>query len=119
METPAALHNSMETHGGVARWDGRTLTIWSSTQAVFGVRREVAAALGLPQNAVRVIKQFMGGGFGSKFGAHHSGILAAYAAKRLGVPVKYMLSRERENLCAGNRGTTQQTYRLGAHRDCT
>jgi xanthine dehydrogenase YagR molybdenum-binding subunit len=119
METPAALHNSMETHGGVARWDGRTLTIWSSTQDVFGVRRQVAAALGLRQNQVRAIKQFMGGGFGSKFGAHHSGILAAYAAKRLGVPVKYMLSREEENLCAGYRGPTQQTYRLGARRDGT
>ncbi len=118
-ETPTALHNSMEPHGGVARWDGRTLTLWSSTQDVFGARRQVANALGLQQNQVRVLKHFMGGGFGSKFGAHSSGILAAYAARRLGVPVKYLLSREEENLAAGNRGGTRQTYRLGATRDGT
>lgn len=116
-ETATDLHNSMETHGGVAQWDGRTLTLWSSTQDIYGARRQVAKALGLQQNQVRVIKQYMGGGFGSKFGAHHSGILAAYAAHRVGVPVKYMLSREEENLCAGNRPASIQTYRLGASKD--
>ncbi len=118
-ETPTALHNSLETHGGTAMWDGRTLTIWSSTQDIFGVRRQVAKMLGIPQNQVRAIKQYMGGGFGSKFGAHASGLLAAYAAHRLGQPVRYMLSREAENLAAGNRAPTVQTYRLGAMRDGT
>jgi|SRR5579871_181115 xanthine dehydrogenase YagR molybdenum-binding subunit len=119
LSTPTALHNSMETHGGVAQWDGRTLTIWSSTQDVYGVRRGVASALGLQQNQVRAIKQYMGGGFGSKFGAHHSGLVAAYAAYTLGRPVKYMLSREEENLAAGNRPETIQTYRIGAKKDGT
>ncbi|HLJ80285.1 MAG TPA: molybdopterin cofactor-binding domain-containing protein, partial [Ktedonobacterales bacterium] len=118
-ETPTAVHNSLETHGGVAQWDGRTLTIWSSTQDLFGARRSVAKLLGLQQNQVRAIKQYMGGGFGSKFGAHVSGLLAAYAAKTLGQPVKYMLSRESENLVAGNRPPSIQTYRLGAKRDGT
>ncbi len=115
-ETPTALHNALEPHGGVARWDGRTLTLWSSTQDVFGARRQVASALGLQQNQVRVLKHYMGGGFGAKFGAHSAGILAAYAARRFGVPVKYLLSREEENLTAGNRGETRQHYRLGASR---
>ncbi|HEX6798168.1 MAG TPA: xanthine dehydrogenase family protein molybdopterin-binding subunit [Ktedonobacterales bacterium] len=119
VETPACLHNSMETHGGTAEWDGRTLTIWSSTQDIFGVRRQVATALGLRQNQVRAVKQYMGGGFGSKFGAHESGLLAAYAAFRLGAPVKYMLSREEENLCAGYRSPSIQEYRVGARRDGT
>lgn len=118
-ETPAALHNSLETHGGAAQWDGRTLTIWSSTQDVYGARRQVAKALNLQQNQVRVIKQYMGGGFGSKFGAHQAGWLAAYAAHRLGWQVKYMLSREEENLCAGHRPPSKQVYRVGATRDGT
>ncbi|MGZ3676684.1 MAG: xanthine dehydrogenase family protein molybdopterin-binding subunit, partial [Ktedonobacterales bacterium] len=118
-ETPAALHNSLEPHGGVAQWDGRTLTLWSSTQDVYGARNQVAKALKLQQNQVRVIKQYMGGGFGSKFGAHHSGLLAAYASQKLGRPVKYMLSREEENLCAGYRPPSRQTYRIGAKRDGT
>lgn len=117
--TPAALHNSMETHGAAAQWDGRTLTVWSSTQDVYGARRQVAKALNLQQNQVRVIKQYMGGGFGSKFGAHQSGLLAAYATHKLGWPVKYMLSREEENLCAGNRPPSTQVYRIGAKRDGT
>ncbi len=118
-ETPTALHNAMETHGGVASWDGRTLTIWSSTQDVFGVRTQVANALGLQQNQVHVIKHYMGGGFGAKFGAHNSGILAAYSAYTIGRPVRYMLDRTEENLAAGNRPMSRQTYRLGARRDGT
>lgn len=119
IETPAAVHNAMETHGATAMWDGQTLTIWSSTQDLFGVRRQVATLLGLQQNQVRVIKQYMGGGFGAKFGAHRAGLLAAYAAHALGKPVKYMLSRESENLAAGHRSASVQTYRLGAKRDGT
>jgi xanthine dehydrogenase YagR molybdenum-binding subunit len=122
-ETPATPHNSLETHGAVASWDGRTMTVYSSTQDIYGARRQIASALGLQQNQVRVIKQYMGGGFGSKFGAHSSGLTAAYAAKKLGRPVHYMLSREEENLAAGHRPASVQIYRLGAiarwraHRD--
>lgn len=119
LETPAALHNSMETHGATAAWDGRTLTLWSSTQDVYGARRQVARALGLRLNDVQAICEFMGGGFGSKFGAHRSGVVAAYAAYTLGRPVKYMHDRTAENLDAGNRPPSAQTYRLGARQDGT
>jgi xanthine dehydrogenase YagR molybdenum-binding subunit len=117
--TEAALHNSMETHGAVASWDGHTLTLWSSTQDIYGARQQVAAALELQQNQVHVIKRYMGGGFGSKFGAHNSGLLAAWAAYTLGRPVKYMLSRVEENLAAGNRPPSIQRYKLGARKDGT
>ena len=118
-QTPAALHNSLETHGAVASWDGRTMTVYSSTQDIYGARQQIATALGLQQNQVRVIKQYMGGGFGSKFGAHHSGMIAAYAAKKLGQPVHYMLSREEENLAAGHRPASIQAYQLGATSEGT
>jgi xanthine dehydrogenase YagR molybdenum-binding subunit len=116
-ETPTALHNSMETHGAVADWDGRTLTIWSSTQHVYGVRKRIADSLKLAQNQVRTIDQYMGGGFGSKLGAGKPEILAAYAAMKLGRPVKFMLDRHEENLATGNRPPSIQEYRLGAKRD--
>ena len=117
--TEANLHNSMETHGGAASWDGHTLTLWSSTQDIYGARKQVAAALGLQQNQVHVIKRYMGGGFGSKLGAHNSGLLAAWAAYTLGRPVKYMLSRTEENLAAGNRPPCIQRYKIGARKDGT
>jgi len=116
-ETPCALHNCMEPHGTVATWDGRMLTAYVSTQDVYSARRTIASALGLQQNQVNVICHYMGGGFGSKFGVHSSGLLVAYAAHRLGCPVHYMLSREEENLAAGNRPPAVQTYRVGATKD--
>jgi xanthine dehydrogenase YagR molybdenum-binding subunit len=117
--TQTALHNCLETHGSVALWEGETLTVWDSTQHIFGVRQGLATALRLPLDKVRVIKHYMGGGFGSKNGAGKYAVLAALAAKQLSRPVKIMLSRKEENLAAGNRHATIQQLRLGAKRNGT
>src|SRR5258708_16648063 len=117
VETPATPHNSMETHGATAVWDGRTPPVRPSPQDLFGARRPMRNALGLQQNQVRALKQYMGGGFGSKFGAHQSGLLAAYAAHRLGWPVPYMLSRAKENLAAGHRPARIPEYPPPRPRD--
>src|SRR5207249_10206944 len=106
-------------HGCTAAWDGDRLTLWDSTQSVFDVREEVAAKLGLPEHHVRVIKQHMGGGFGSKQVAWKHTVMAALLSKRAGRPVQLMLDREAENLAAGNRNATRQQVRLGAKRDGT
>ena len=66
--TPVAAHCCMETHGSVARWEGDQVTIWHSTQGVFGARSSLAEALDIPQDKVRVICEYVGGGFGSKWG---------------------------------------------------
>ena len=117
--TQTALHNCMETHGSVAHWEGDVLTVWDSTQNIYGVRDALAKALDLPTHRVRVVKQYMGGGFGSKNGAGKYAVLAALAAKRLGRPVKVLLDRREENLAAGNRPSSVQTLKLGAKRDGT
>ena len=67
VRTPTAVHNALETHGCVAHWEGDQLTIYESTQHVYGVRSFAAAKLGLPLSKVRAVNAFMGGGFGSKF----------------------------------------------------
>ncbi len=115
--TQVALHNAMETHGSVASWDGDFLTIWDSTQNVFGVRNTVARKLGIPQERVRVIKQFMGGGFGAKGECGKYTVIAALMAKRTARPVKIILDRNEENLAAGNRSSTIQRIRLGATKE--
>lgn len=79
----------------------------------------MADALKLPEHHVRVIKQHMGGGFGSKQVAWKHTVIAALLAKRAGRPVQLMLDREAENLAAGNRNATRQHVRLGARRDGT
>jgi len=85
--TQAALHNCLEPHGCTATWEGNRLTIWDSTQSIFDVRDEVATRLGLPKHHVRIIKQFMGGGFGSKQIAwKHTGTAVALEAGRAPSP---------------------------------
>ena len=118
-QTPTALHNCLETHGSVAVWEGDALTLWDSTQHIHGVRDQVALALGLNQNQVRVIKQYMGGGFGCKNNAGKYSVMAALAARQTGRPVKILLDRWEENLAAGNRPASIQTLKIGAKQDGT
>lgn len=117
--TQTALHNCFEPHGCTAFWEGDHLTLYESTQGIFEVREEVAQKLGLPEHHVRVIKHFMGGGFGSKQIAWKQTVIAALLSRRCGRPVQLMLDREAENLAAGNRNATRQRVRLGAKRDGT
>jgi len=117
--TQTQVHNSLEPHGCTALWQGDQVTIWESTQGIFEVREQVAAKLGLPEHHVRVIKEHMGGGFGSKQVAWKQTVIACLLSKATGRPVQFMLDREGENLAAGSRGKTWQHLRLGAKRDGT
>ncbi len=118
--TQTVVHNSMETHQAVCVWEGGDhLTVYISTQFVWGIRENVAEHFGLPQDNVRVVCEFMGGGFGSKNSADASTYVAAELARRTGRPVKCMLTRREENLDAGNRNATIQRLRAGARSDGT
>src|ERR1035437_10858314 len=66
--TQVQTHCCLEPHAVVADWRADGLTLYISTQDTAGVRKDVAAAFGLPREKVRVITEFMGGGFGSKLG---------------------------------------------------
>ena len=69
---------TLETNGALAvPQDDGTLVLWASTQAPFGVRREVAQALGRDEESVRVIAPAVGGGFGAKGGAYPEVIVTA------------------------------------------
>ena len=117
--TSVVLHNSMETHQAVCEWVGDTLNVYISTQYVWGVRDQVAQELGLPGDKVRVVCEYMGGGFGSKNGADEYTFVAAELAKRTGRPVRCALTRREENEAAGNRNATIQKLTVGARSDGT
>ncbi|MGA4645025.1 xanthine dehydrogenase family protein molybdopterin-binding subunit [Limisphaera sp. 4302-co] len=117
--TSVQLHHPMETHGGTVRWDDEGVTAWISTQGIFSVRDGLAGALRLDQSKVRVVTEYMGGGFGSKFGPGVEGVLAARLAREAGAPVRLMLSRFEEALAVGNRPSSFQRIRLGAKADGT
>jgi xanthine dehydrogenase YagR molybdenum-binding subunit len=115
--TQVQTHTSLETHGCVCEWNGDNLTAWVSTQAVHGTREGFAQGLKIPQANVRVITEFMGGGFGSKFGPDIQGLLCARLAKAAGAPVKLMLDRKEEHLATGNRPSAFAQVRAGVAAD--
>ncbi|MGH9386807.1 MAG: xanthine dehydrogenase family protein molybdopterin-binding subunit, partial [Vicinamibacterales bacterium] len=115
--TQVQTHTSLETHGCVCEWDGDKLTAWVSTQAVHGTREGFAQALKIPQASVRVITEFMGGGFGSKFGPDAQGVLCARLAKAANAPVKLMLDRKEEHLATGNRPSAFAQVKAGVSAD--
>jgi len=117
--TPVALHTCLEPHAAVAEWTGDGLTVWESTQGIFNTRDDLAAAFGLSQARVRVIKEHMGGGFGSKNGASQCAYIAAALARKVGRPVRCVWDREGEQVDSGNRPATTQHVRVGARRDGT
>ncbi len=115
--TQVQTHTSLETHGCVCEWNGDNLTAWVSTQAVHGTREGFAQGLKIPQANVRVITEFMGGGFGSKFGPDIQGLLCARLAKAAAAPVKLMLDRKEEHLATGNRPSAFAAVKAGVAAD--
>jgi CO/xanthine dehydrogenase Mo-binding subunit len=117
--TQVVLHNSMETHQAVCHWEDDGITIYISTQYIWGIRDSMAEHLGLPPDKVRVVCHAMGGGFGAKNGPGDYTPIAAELAKRTGRPVKCALTRRDENIAAGNRNATIQRLTAAAKADGT
>jgi xanthine dehydrogenase YagR molybdenum-binding subunit len=118
-KTAVEIHHPAETHGSVAKWEGERLTVWDSTQAIFNVRDGLARYLKIPASRIKVIKQYMGGGFGSKLGVNDYTVVAAMLAKQANKPVKIILSRKENSLCVGNRPSSLQTIKGGVKKDGT
>jgi CO/xanthine dehydrogenase Mo-binding subunit len=96
---------------------GHQLTVWPSTQGLFGVRSDIAKALNIPERQIRVESVPIGGAFGGKFGLHEP--LAAAVAYKLRKPVRLVYTRQ-EDLLAGNPAPQSAiTVKLGAKRDGT
>jgi xanthine dehydrogenase YagR molybdenum-binding subunit len=117
--TPVQIHNPMETHGNTVSWTDDGVTAWASTQGISSVRDGLAGALQLDHSKVRVITEFMGGGFGSKLGAGVEGALAAKLSSAAKAPVRLMLTRFENALAVGNRPSSFQKIKMGALADGT
>lgn len=117
--TQVQTHSALETHGVVADWKPDMLTVWATTQGTASVREELADFFKLPKSQVRVITEYVGGGFGAKFGAGNTGVVAAALSKNTGAPVRLMLDRKEEHLSVGNRPSSEQTLKIGAKKDGT
>lgn len=95
---------TMENNGVLAIPDGTdAIEVWVSTQSVFGVRSDVAHALGLDESAVRIRAAAIGGGFGAKGGVYPEQVVVAAVAHRVGRPVRWVETRS-ENLTGMTHG---------------
>jgi aerobic carbon-monoxide dehydrogenase large subunit len=111
----------METHGALASWDETdgTLTVWSSTQSSHVLRGALARVFDLPQSQVRVIKPFVGGAFGHKTGLKQHEAMAVVASRRLGRPVRIILSRREEFSATVTRTPHIRDVEIALRRDGT
>jgi len=92
----AVNHAPLEPHGALAQYDPLRgeLTIWSSTQIPFFLRRNLSTTLLVPESKLRVIKPKVGGGFGQKIDLFAKDFCACWFAMNLGRPVKFIYERE-------------------------
>ena len=98
--------------------DGR-ITLWTSTQVPYIVQCLLASTLGMRENDIRVIKPFVGGGFGGKMELRTWEFCAAFMAKKTGRPVKFTLTREEEFLAGRRRHPMKLHSRVGFKKDGT
>jgi len=113
-ETPQQTHNPIELFSTTAAWSEDVLTIYEPTQSLYGFRAEIAHQLGMDIAKVRVISPYVGGGFGSKGPSTPRSALVALAAKRLGVPVRCVVSRSQAFTTMPYRAPTRHHVKLGA-----
>jgi nicotinate dehydrogenase subunit B len=88
-------HAPLEPRAAVAEWKDDRMTVWTGTQRPFGVKGEVARALNLPEERVRVIVPDTGSGYGGKHTGEAAGE-AARLARAAGKPVRVVWTREEE-----------------------
>lgn len=116
-ETPMQLHQPMEPSATTAVWNADAVTLYDSTQGVGATRAYVASSLDLPEDKVRVVSPYVGGGFGAKNQIWPHQALAAHMARTLGKPVRLQLTRNDMAVASGYRSETKQKIDLVADAD--
>ena len=111
----------MEPRASAAAMDADTgqLTVWTSTQWVYGVRDRIAMLLGLEPDRVRVLAPDVGGGFGAKGQVYPEEILVAALARRLGRPVRWVATRTEDTQATAHSHGDSATAELAANADGT
>ncbi|PYN44657.1 MAG: xanthine dehydrogenase, partial [Candidatus Rokuibacteriota bacterium] len=110
---------AMETRGIAACWDSDLgqVTVWSTTQAPQILRRLLARYLRLPEHAVRVVTQDIGGGFGPKAIVYAEDILVPFLARDLGRPVQFVETRHEHLLAVTQERDQWHDVELGLTRE--
>ncbi|MDF2512217.1 MAG: selenium-dependent molybdenum hydroxylase 1 [Herbinix sp.] len=114
--TPAQEHAFLEPESALAIPNGDSLVVYTGGQSVYDEYREVGQLLGIPQEKLRIISAYVGGGFGGKedmIVQHHAALLA-YLCKK---PVKVTLTREESLMVHPKRHPMQMELTTGCDKD--
>jgi 4-hydroxybenzoyl-CoA reductase subunit alpha len=111
--------NQMEMHAAVADYDALRdrLTVHASTQVPYYVHMMLAQILDMDMSRIRVIKPFVGGGFGCRTETLNVELIAALLARRAGGAVRIMLSREDTFITHRGRPETDIRMKIGLAHD--
>lgn len=119
-ETKRVLHCHMEVPVSYAYVDGNgKITVVSSTQIPHIVRRVIGQALGIPWGRIRVIKPYIGGGFGNKQEVLYEPLNAFLSTQVGGRGVKLELSREETQSCTRSRHAISYHVQAAVRKDGT
>lgn len=110
--TPSMTAAAMEPHAAVAEWHDGRVTIRAAMQMLSSNRTQMADALGIGEDKVRLLAPYVGGGFGSKLGINAEAVAAAIAARDLGRPVSVTMTRSQVFDLAHRRSETRQRILL-------
>src|SRR4029453_7031172 len=113
----AQSHTTLEPHAAVADWNGDTLTVHLSTQALGHVTKQIAERFKLPRDKVRGIAEHIGGGFGAKLSLTAETAGAGALSMAATAPVAVALDRIEELSCTGYRPGARLETALLAEAD--
>lgn len=116
-EFEGVSHGFTEPHAASAWWDENGLTIVTATQVPHYLHRSLAKVLELPLSRVRVIKPYVGGGFGGKSDPFPHEIIISYMARKTGRPVRTRLTREEVFLTNHGRHPSRMKVEMGISND--
>lgn len=117
---PIEVHNPMEMHAVTVVWEGDDkVTVYDKTQSLADAQKNIMGLFNLPEKNVHIISHYIGGAFGSAFNFWPHTAAAVIGAKKIGKPLKVMLSRDQMFTLVGYRPQALQKLGIGAREDGT
>ena len=118
--THAGHHVYLECQSCISHWDSRNkLTVWGSIQSPFRARMYISQATGIPEDKIRVIQPYVGGGFGGKIIINRIYPISTLLSMKTGRPVKIILSREEDFITGRAMVSTIVDLKMGFKKDGT
>ena len=115
--TATEHHNCIELFTTTCAWQNGKLTVWESSQNMWGFKNGLAQQLGIAVDDIHVVSPFVGGAFGSRGSLTQRTAIVARAAQKLDRPIKLMTSRDQGFTIATYRAETRHHIQLGASHD--